>query len=203
MEVKISTTNTKLGHQIPSINLPAILTCRHDAPCAKHNCYATRGNWLYPNVKASLQNNLALFVHNSNEYFNSIIRQLNGLTLYRYVRWHSSGDIVNKDYLMGMIKVAKKCKNTKFLCFTKKFEIVNEYLEEGKLPKNLKIIFSAWDKEFKVPNPHNLSVAYVEFRKPEKTPEIPEGAIECVGNCEACVGCWGLKDGANVIFHEH
>ena len=34
----------------------------------------------------------------------------------------------------------------------------------GKLPNNLNIVFSAWDKLWEVPNPHELPVAYVEFK---------------------------------------
>lgn len=54
--VHVSNTNTKLGASILSINLPAGITCRADAPCAK-GCYAMKGNWLYPSVKNSLQGN--------------------------------------------------------------------------------------------------------------------------------------------------
>lgn len=205
MKITISTANTKLGHQIPTVNLPAIKTCRHDAPCAQGNCYATKGRWLYPNVQQSLINNLARYIIDSKAYFDDIIKFLNGgLVSYKYFRWHSSGDIVNDEYFLGMVKVAKKCKRTKFLCFTKKFEIVNDYLRSGgKIPKNLKVVFSAWDKTFTFDNPYNLSVAYVSFRRKEKNPEIPDGIMECVGTCDKCVGCWGLKDGCNVLFHEH
>ena len=51
--INISTTNSKLGGTIPSINLPAGLTCRADAPCQK-GCYAKKGNWIFKNVKESL-----------------------------------------------------------------------------------------------------------------------------------------------------
>ena len=55
--VNISTTNKKLGKFIPSLNLPPIKTCRPKTPCAK-GCYACKGNWNFPNVKSSLNNNL-------------------------------------------------------------------------------------------------------------------------------------------------
>lgn len=204
MNVKISTTNTKLSGQNPSVNLPPILTCRHDAPCAKHLCYATRGHWLYSNVKASLKNNLACYVSNKDKYFDDIIAYLNGLVSYRFFRWRSSGDIVDYDYLLGMIRTAKKCKSVKFLCFTKKFELVNQFLATGeKLPRNLHIVFSAWDKDFKVPNPYNLPVTYVDFKDTSKNPDIPELAIPCTGECPSCLACWSLKNGQAVVFHQH
>lgn len=203
MKVKISTTNSKLSGQIPSVNLPPIQTCRHDAPC-KHLCYATKGNFTFPNVKESHINNLACFVNDSQKYFDDIIEFLNGLVSYRFFRWHSSGDIVNYDYLLGMIRTARKCKTVKFLCFTKKFELVNDYLSnEGKLPSNLKIVFSAWDKNFKVINPYNLPVTYVDFNDDSKNPNIPELAIPCTGDCPSCLACWSLKKGQSVVFKQH
>lgn len=202
MRVKISQTNTKLSGSIPSVNLPAIQTCRHDAPCKKY-CYACKGNFTYTKVRQSLLNNLACYVNDKKQYFEDVISFLNGLVSYRYFRWHSSGDIIDEDYLQGMVKVANKCKDVKFLAFTKKFELVNEYLNNNKLPNNLKIVFSAWDKNFNVPNPHNLPIAYVNFKKKENNPKIPELAIPCSGKCYECLSCWTLRKGQNVVFNQH
>lgn len=204
MNVKISKTNSKLGGFIPSVNLPAGLTCRADAPCQK-GCYAKKGNWLYKNVKQSLLNNLEIFNTNPNQYFNDIINELNnGDISYKFFRWHSSGDIVNNEYFKGIIKVAESCPQTKFLCFTKKFHIVNLYLEfGGVIPDNLKIVFSAWDNTFKVDNPFNLPVTYVRFKNESRNADIPEFAIPCVGKCYECKSCWSLEKGQSVVFNNH
>ena len=136
--------------------------------------------------------------------YDDIIAYLNGLVSYRYFRYHSSGDIVDEKYFEGMVRVAKKCKSVKFLCFTKKFEIVNNYLASGeKIPSNLHIVFSAWDKEFKVDNPYNLPMTYVDFKDTSKNPEIPELAIPCIGKCYECQACWSLQKGQSVVFHQH
>lgn len=202
--MKISITNSKLGNNIPSINLPPIITCRKDAPCKK-GCYALKGNWLFKNVKNSLQSNLEDFQNDSKKFFNDIIDYLsNGLTTFKYFRWFGSGDIVNEDFFDGMIKVAKKCKQTKFLCFTKKYEIVNAYLASGKkIPSNLKVIFSAWDKDFKVDNPFQLPMAYIEFKQAERNADIPEMAIPCTGDCSKCLACWSLNKSQAVRFKQH
>lgn len=204
MKVTISTTNSKLGGFIPSINLPAGLTCRADAPCQK-GCYAKKGNWLFPNVKKSLQDNLDIFVSDPDYFFNEIINKLNnGDMLYKFFRWHSSGDIVNPRYLEGMIKVAEACPQTKFLCFTKKFFIVNNAVKNGvEIPSNLHIVFSAWDNTFKVPNPYNFPVTYVRFKDPSRNADIPEYAIPCVGKCAECKACWSLEKGQSVVFNQH
>lgn len=195
----VSTTNSKLGAQIPCVNLPAIITCRPDAPCAKDGCYALKGNWRFTGVQASLKKNLDAYLSDSEKYFHEIQIKT---ALSTYCRWHSSGDMVDINYLEGMCKVARKNKNTKYLCFTKKFEVVNLYVGSGKkIPSNLKIVFSAW-KEFIPYNPYNFPMTYL---KDKNTPQgaIPETAIPCSGHCPECLACWGLKKGQAVYFKKH
>ena len=117
--MKISITNSKLGGKIPQLNLPPIITCREDAPCKKL-CYARKGNWLYDNVKKNHLNNLEHFKRDSKNFFDSIIKYLNNDdVVYKFFRWHSSGDIIDLNYLLGIIRVAKETPQTKFLVFTK------------------------------------------------------------------------------------
>lgn len=204
MNIKISTTNSKLGYQIPSISLLPQCSCRKDAPCA-HGCYGKKGNFTYKAVQEAQRHNYDCYAQDGNAYFNEIISYLNdALISYKYFRWHTVGDIVDHNYLLGMIKVASKCKQVKFLCFTKKFDIVNDYVAHGgKIPNNLKIVFSAWHKAFKVDNPFDFPVAYVFFRKEELNPNIPEMAIPCGGHCPECLACWSLKKGQSVFFNQH
>ena len=203
--VHISTTVSKLGASIPTVNLPPIITCRPDAPCAKcaeerGGCYALRGHFIYPNVKKSLQNNLDAYKENPRLYFSMIADKFK---MFQYTRFHSSGDLVDMEYLKGMCWVARKCPNTKILCFTKKFELVNQFLDEGhKIPKNLVIIFSSWG-DFIPENPYNLPMTYVKFRDEKRNSHIPKDAINCTGNCPKCLGCWNLKKGGSVYFKKH
>lgn len=202
--MKISITNSKLGGKIPSINLPPLITCVKDAPCSKL-CYARKGNWTYNNVKSSMLKNLEDYKASPQNYFDFIINWLNSDdVVYKFFRWHSSGDIVDLVYLLGMIRVAKSCPQTKFLAFTKKFNIVNTYLSiYNELPQNLKIVYSAWNKDFKVENPYNLPITYVRFKKQEENPSIPEFSIPCVGKCYECKACWTLQNGQSVVFDQH
>ena len=204
MEIKISTSNTKLGYQIPSISLSPECSCRKDAPCAK-GCYGKKGHFTYSNVKDSQKHNYEVYVNAPETYFKDIISYLNdSLISYKYFRWHTVGDIVDMKYFQGMVEVAEKCKQVKFLCFTKKFDIVNTYLKEGgKIPSNLKILFSAWHNAFKVDNPYNFPVAYVFFKRKELNPDINPLAIPCEGHCPECLACWSLKKGQAVVFNQH
>ena len=195
---KVSNTNSKLGGQIYSINLPPIVTCRSNAPCFK-GCYACKGNWLFPNVKNSLQQNLEAYKNNPALFFESVAAQT---ALVRFCRWHSSGDIVDMQYLEGMCKVARKNKETHYLCFTKKYEIINEFLSKGKrIPKNLSIVFSAWSNWIPE-NPYDLPMTYV-YGKEFNNELIPKDAIPCGGKCETCQACWTLKKGQHVYFLKH
>ena len=199
----ISTTNSKLGGFIPSINLPIEGTCRADAPCKKE-CYANKGHWLYPKVKESLQQNLLEFYQDSEKFFNDIISYLNDSdVIYKYFRWFGSGDIVNYNFFLGMVEVAKKTPQTRFLCFTKKFSIVNKYLLENELPSNLQVVFSGWNIFFKIDNPFNLPVTYVNFRNVSNNVKSNENDKVCTSQCKDSKKCWYLKQGERLFFTQH
>ena len=202
-KLTISRKSKKLG-SIPSINIPPILTCRKDAPCSKL-CYATKGTFTYKKVKTSHLENYIAYQEDQQMFFKKIDNFLNDdVIIYKYFRWHMSGDIIDMNYLYGMVKLAKKNKKTKFLAFTKKFDLVNMYLSiNGQLPKNLTIVFSAWDNGFKVDNPYNLPIAYVDFKNKRLNPEIPEDAKVCKNDCSTCRICWNLKEGESTILHQH
>lgn len=203
-KITISFKSKKLG-RIPSLNIPPVLTCRKDAPCFKL-CYARKGTFNYKNVTQSHMDNYIAYNENQDGFFNEINNTLNNdVIIYKYFRWHMSGDIIDMKYLYGMIELANKNKKTKFLAFTKKFDLVNMYLDvtNKKLPKNLIIVFSAWDNRFEIPNPHNLPIAYVNFKDKKLNPEIPHNAKRCNGDCTTCRICWNLKEGESTVFNQH
>ena len=147
----------------------------------------------------SLQGNLDAYNNDPKLYVESIASQT---VLSRFVRWHSSGDIVDAQYFEGMCKVATKNKETHYLCFTKKFEIVNDYLASCKrIPKNLSVVFSAWS-DWVPENPYSLPVTYV-YGKGFNNELIPKDSIPCTGSCERCQACWQLKKGQSVYFKKH
>lgn len=204
--VHINKGNEKLGF-IPSVSMPAGLTCRHDCNCAK-GCYAKKGNFRFDNVSKAVQENYQEYKRDSQNFFNEINNFLhNGEITYNYFRWSVSGDLVDYKYLLGIIDIANKNKYTKFLVFTKKFDLVNLYLTlKNKLPKNIVIVFSHWDNEFKnkVDNPYNLPLAFVDFKNKHKNVEHSKYAFVCPGSCKDCGHhCWRMKQGQQVIFHQH
>ena len=188
----VTFTNSKLGGVIPQINLPAGITCRPDAPCFK-GCYALKGNFLFANVRKSHIDNLEMYNTNPDEYFEEVQEKTKFST---YVRYFSSGDIPDNFYFAKMVEVAKINKNTKYLVFTKKGYIVNQYLNNGgKIPSNLRIIFSSW-YDWKQDNPYNFPISNILEDGDNK------GFI-CPGKCNECLKCWHLKKGEQVLFKKH
>lgn len=199
MVVSISHKNSKMG-EVPSVSLPPIVTCAKGCPCAK-KCYAAKLCRIRKTVRDAYARNLDILNTDRAEYF----RQVEfAASMARYFRWHVSGDIVDYDYFERMIAVIKSTKGTEHLCFTKRYDIVNAWLDKGnELPENLHILFSGWGDEWAVPNPHNLPKAEVVF----KGEEPKENWKVCGGNCTTCacrgVGCWNMKKGDIVCFKEH
>ena len=188
----VTFTNSKLGGVIPQINLPAGITCRPDAPCFK-GCYALKGNFLFANVRKSHIDNLDSYNTNPDGYFDEVREKTKFST---YARYFSSGDIPDSFYFAKMVEVAKINKNTRYLVFTKKGYIVNQYLNNGgKIPSNLRIIFSYW-YDWKQDNLYNFPVSNI----------LQEGESKgfiCPGKCNECLKCWHLKKGQQVLFKKH
>lgn len=201
MGVSISKGNEKLG-SIQSVSLPPVVTCR---PCAcKKKCYARRIELRRRSVRNAYQNNLDILKSEPDVYW----REVEGaIMLSRFFRFHVSGDIPDTDYFERMVEVADRNRHCEILCFTKKYEIVNEYLSShgvDSLPDNLHMVFSAW-VGLLMTNPFSLPEAHVRYR--DGTTTASDSAKECGGNCTECAitddGCWTLKNGEQVVFNEH
>ena len=151
MNIKISQGNAKLG-SIQSISLPAGLTCRNDCECSK-KCYAKRLERMRPSVREAYKHNYELLKSSPNTYWREVEASI---MMSRFFRFHVSGDIPDVYYLNHMVDIAERNPHCEILCFTKKYGIVNSYLDVGGIiPKNLHLIFSAW-RGLKMENPHGL-----------------------------------------------
>lgn len=211
----VTYSNRKLGGLIGQINMPKGISCRKNAPCAIL-CYGNKGNIATPNAKKGHMARYQLYLEKALLFFQMIVMELT-FRPCKLVRWHAMGDIVDFDYFKGMVYVALQLPDIKFLAFTKKYEIVNEYIRRAndgefeQIPENLVIVFSAWGNW--IPdNPHNLPVSYVEFGA-ECDKNIPSDAKKCMNQedkhltCAECfdakVSCWNLKHGESVVFKKH
>ena len=200
--VTIATGNTKLGSKICGLSLPAGVTCREDAPC-RSICYCNKGFQILPVVIGAYLKNYRIYTINPNSFFQQVCDYLQK-SKYKYMRVFDSGDLPDKEFLPNLIqKVILPNPDIKFLMFTKRYEWVNEYMDKNEVPSNFRIVFSHWDKNWKVPNPHNLACSYVSFKDNSLNPNIPENSLDCLGHCSNCFRCWNLKDGENILFKQH
>lgn len=197
-QVSISKKNDKMG-AIPSVSLPPVICCPNCSTCQK-KCYAKRMQARRKSVREAWARNYKILQENPESYF---LQVKTSAMLSRFFRWHVSGDIISAEYLDGMVKVARECKGTTFMAFTKSYEIVNAYFMNHRKPANLKLIFSLPFDGSSIDNPHNLPTAGVILKG--QTPD--ESWKICGGNCSECackgVGCWELKKGETIAFYKH
>lgn len=117
-EISISSANKKMGG-ISSVSLPSVVTCRECA-CQK-KCYARKLERLRPSVAKAYKRNLDVLKNDSDTYWREVEA---AVMLSRFFRFHVSGDIPDKLYLMRMVGVAQRNQHCQILCFTKKYELV-------------------------------------------------------------------------------
>lgn len=197
-KISISNGNSKMG-AIPSVSLPACVTCNPSAPCFK-KCYAAKLERIYSSVKNAYARNLDILSAAPAAYWQQVKA---AAVVTRFFRYHVSGDIPNAAYFAEMVKTAEEIPTTKFLAFTKQYQTVNDFINAGGvIPENLKIIFSSWGA-WKCENPHKLPTSEVIFKGCEPS----EDWKICGGNCTYCacrgVGCWEVKNGETIAFYEH
>lgn len=199
IEIKISNGNTKMG-SIPSVSLPAGITCRQDCECSK-KCYAKRLERIRKRVREAYQSNYELLINKPNTYWREVEASV---MMSRFFRFHVSGDIPNEEYLIHIIEIASRNPHCEILCFTKKYEIVKKVLSMYPVTRNLHLILSGW-VGLEMDNPFNLPEAHVRYRDGATTAR--DDAKECSGNCTECAvtdgGCWSLQNGEQVVFNEH
>jgi len=195
IKVSISNGNIKLG-KIANVSLPPVITCNPQAPCHA-DCYANKAWRLYPTTRKAWNDNLIIFKKFRHFFFDDINEFLRKYK-QRYFRWHVAGDIPNRTYFRGMVRLAKTNPNIRFLALTKRYNIINNY--NHKIPDNLRIVFSSWPK-LRFSNPNKFPVAWLQDGTEDR---IPNNALECPGNCETCGMCWSLKDlKRDMVFNKH
>lgn len=198
LKVSISKGNRKMG-AIPSVSLPPIITCKNCSSCAK-KCYAAKLARIYKSVRESWDRNLSILNEDRAAYFTQVKA---AAMVSRFFRFHVSGDIIDIDYLDNMVRIARECKGTEFLAFTKNYEDCNAYFMSHRKPRNLHLIYSLPFDGANIDNPHNMPTAAIIL----KGQEPKKGYKVCGGNCTECacqgVGCWELKKGETIAFYEH
>ena len=206
-EISISNHNSKTGSCCNNLAFPTC-TCREDAPCKASGCYCMKGTQAMCKVVAAYVRNLMIYNNDHDDFWEQVKFKIkhNPLPLFRFF---DAGDVPDYEFFCGMVELAKEFPNIRFMSFTKKYDIVNEWLAtNGDLPNNLNIIFSAWHIGWKVNNPYGMPVAYVDFKDQTLNPQFPKGITGCPNQsdktitCSMCQKCWNKKVKA-VVFKQH
>ena len=200
LQVRISDSNSKMG-AVTSVSLMPFMTC---PSCCKDTCapycYAAKLANLRPAVRKAYAINTAMALYTPTIYWHGVE---NAVKRSKYFRFHVSGDILHEKYFAEMVRIATDYPNRELLCFTKRYEIINGFLDAGgAIPDNLHVLFSGWDN-LKPHNPYRMPETNVIMRG--TTPH--EDWKMCGGNCFNCacrgLGCWQAQPGDIIAFHQH
>ena len=178
--------NTKIGNTA-NISLPPIEGCSKNSIHCKDHCYALKFYRIYPEVKNAWDNNLKELLKNRDNYFSNIRRYLLK-KIPTYFRWHISGDIIDQDYFNQMNQIATDYYYTRFLVFTKQYE-----LDYTKKVNNLSVILSICPG-LDIPKT-KLPLAFIDFENENRAFNF----FSCPESCEGCRVCWNLTN-KNVEF---
>lgn len=203
--VKIVGGNHKIG-SIPAFNLPPLETCTNCAACSRH-CYACK-DYLNYRVKAVSTNharNLAALQHDIKQAQADIEKYIEK-NKPAFFRIHSSGDYhvkINGDmyrYARMWYEIAKKHPGTRFLAFTKDYNVAREVPFDTL--NNFSLVLSEWRDDLTAPA--DLKKRYRTSRAVDEIADARTDEMICPGNCETCGACWALKDiNKNVAFEIH
>lgn len=108
-------------------------------------CYAVRDTRQHHNsVIPSVGKNTVIMRHDMDKGFKQIKEALIK-NKAKVLRLHSSGEIMNYDYLLHMVKLAVEMPDVLFYFYTKRFSFMEQYIKEcGALPENLVCNISEW-----------------------------------------------------------
>lgn len=124
-KVSISPGNSKMG-SVPSVSLPAVVTCRK-CDC-QTKCYAKRMEQRWKNVADAYKNNLEILQEDPDLYWRQVEASV---MMSRFFRFHVSGDIPDRNYFERMVEIARRNPHCEILCFTKKYDIVNNFIKDN------------------------------------------------------------------------
>ena len=157
-----------------SMSIPAqackvgsVLAKLYNTVCS--NCYALKGMYVLPTVKALREHNLRLIEENLAQWeHNSIVLIGKSSSRGGHFRWFDSGDLQSFKHLMAIIRIALALPKIKFWLPTKEKALLNELLRQKiDIPDNLIIRLSMTHVNAPAHNENFLtSTVYTHDKKP-------------------------------------
>lgn len=164
------------------------------------HCYARRGRYVTPVVKAALERRRAALAHP--QWGDAMAFLLNTQIGAGYFRWFDTGDLQSADHLRAILRVAIASPGVRHWIPTHEREFVREVLFErnNELPANVCIRASSDVVEEQGVSPFGLPTSTVH-RWPGEPVPTSRGTFECAAytrgeHCGSCRACWepGVKN---------
>jgi hypothetical protein len=116
-----------------------------------------------------------------------------------YVRLHSCGEFYSQEYFDKWCQIAKCCKTTKFLAFTRNYD-----LNLTQAPTNFIVFYSIDDATKKI-NPTTKHLSHVVKTHEEvKHMQKHKDGFFCASKCHTCRACWNVGDKKiDIVFKQH
>lgn len=135
---KLKKTSKQTGLKVFNFGIPAQHTCLWAGDCKKY-CYASKGAYIWSNVKPAFENRLKLTKQDNfpQLMIDEIIKRKADV-----IRIHDSGDFYSREYLQKWFKVMDTLPLVVFYAYSKSLPL----FEGVKLPKNFKLIKSEGGK---------------------------------------------------------
>lgn len=203
ISIHITGRNSKLS-SIPSIAFSPWLTCNCEKCYKSGACYGLRFHYLSIFKFLDMVENTYLLMNKEDDFKKQLKAYFALNKQVTYFRWFENGDFCGAKSVRLIAEIASENPEISFLCMTKKFSLVNDYLNatKGNYPSNLKLRFSkfAYSGLNEIENPYNIPLTDCVATKEEKT----RGAVLCPGTktgCGACLLCW--KTNREIDFLKH
>tara|TARA_R110000823_G_scaffold194112_1_gene325517 strand:+ start:643 stop:1320 length:678 start_codon:yes stop_codon:yes gene_type:complete len=187
-----------------SWSLEALDTCpgsidpqTKDLVTACKGCYATTGNYRFPNVKAPR-------IHNKEDWkletwVPVMVAELDN---DRYFRWFDSGDVYDHRLAAKILEVMKLTPHCNHWLPTRmhKFPKFKKILQKMKKLPNVSVRYSSDSIEGKALKIHGSTIAHADKLENQKG-TICSAYIND-GKCGTCRACWS-KDVALIVYPQH
>ena len=158
------------------------------------NCYALKGFYVMPTVKAAQQKRLNSLTH---PLWTDAMTYLIGKSKCDYFRWHDSGDLQSLEHLKNIVQVAENLPEVKFWLPTREAKLITTYLKEfQEFPDNLIVRVSGAMIDGAAP------VRFIHTSTVVSTSNATCPAPQQGNKCGSCRACWD-KSVATVSYREH
>lgn len=191
---KLDVTFSNGNMKVPCLNvsIAPIFSCKNCKHC-KDFCYDIKACLRFTkNVFFNRMKNLILATYKRDKYFSAIENRISRRRINKYFRWHVGGDILDYDYFVRMVEIARNHPDFTFWTYTKMYHIVNRFCDEfgrDSIPANFSIMFSEWDG-MEMENPYNFPIFAVKMQNGNKNhPNVGffDTLYKCTGHCADCI----------------